>query len=66
MNPEEMTSEEKIAHILCQLNRQFAPIHDSMINRVKSLTPSQLNSLIDDLPDFQTRADLQVWLANHD
>jgi hypothetical protein len=66
MNEHQLTPEEQIANILCQLNRQFAPLHNSLTNRVKSLTTSQLNSLTNDLPRLQTRADLQVWFANLD
>lgn len=63
MDKHEMTSEEQIANLLCQLNRKFAPLHQSLTNRVRSLTLSQLNSLTNDLPDFRTKADLQVWAS---
>ncbi|MEN9869659.1 MAG: hypothetical protein RLZZ171_642 [Cyanobacteriota bacterium] len=66
MNEHQLTPEEQIANLLCQLNRKFALLHNSLTDRVKSLTPLQLNSLTDDLPRLQTRADLQVWLANLD
>lgn len=64
MNEHEMILEEHIANILCQLNRKFGTLHNSLINRVKSLSPSQLNSLTNDLPQLHTKADLQVWFAN--
>ncbi|MDJ0593770.1 MAG: DUF4351 domain-containing protein [Pleurocapsa sp. MO_226.B13] len=36
-----------------------------MAQQIKSLEPSQLDSLTEDLLDFQTLGDLEQWLNKH-
>ena len=50
--------------ILRQLNRKLGTLDDSTSEQIKSLDSSQLDSLADDLLDFQTKDDLRNWLSN--
>lgn len=50
--------------ILRQLNRKLGTLPESITEQIKSLEPNQLDSLTEDLLDFQTLDDLQAWLAN--
>jgi flagellar biosynthesis/type III secretory pathway protein FliH len=50
--------------ILRQLNRKLGNLSEKIATRIKSLEPSQLDSLTEDLLDFQTFDDLERWLSN--
>jgi DNA anti-recombination protein RmuC len=50
--------------ILRQLNRKLGNLSDEISTRIKSLEPNQLDSLTEDLLDFQTLEDLEGWLSN--
>ena len=50
--------------ILRQLNRKLGSIDDAIAEQIKSLNPEQLDSLTEDLLDFQSLGDLQTWLSN--
>jgi hypothetical protein len=50
--------------ILRQLDRKLGNLSDEMSTRIKSLEPNQLDSLTEDLLDFQTLDDLEGWLSN--
>lgn len=56
--------EEKLSITLRQLNRKFGTLDDTIAEQIKSLEPSQLDSLTEDLLDFQSLDDLQTWLSN--
>jgi hypothetical protein len=56
--------EEKLAITLRQLNRKLGNLPDEIVTRIKSLEPSQLDSLTEDLLDFETFDDLNRWLSN--
>lgn len=50
--------------ILRQLNRKLGTLTESITEQIKSLEPNQLDSLTEELLDFQTLDDLTAWLAN--
>ena len=50
--------------ILRLLNRKLGTLPNAIADQVKSLEPNQLDSLTDDLLDFQTLDDLNQWLSN--
>ena len=50
--------------IIRQLNRKIGSIDDTIAEQIKSLNPEQLDSLTEDLLDFQSLGDLQTWLSN--
>ncbi|MGL6337524.1 MAG: Rpn family recombination-promoting nuclease/putative transposase [Waterburya sp.] len=50
--------------ILRLLNRKLGTLPDEISIQIKSLKPSQLDILTEDLLDFQTLDDLQIWLRN--
>jgi hypothetical protein len=50
--------------ILRQLNRKLGDLSEEMSRQIKSLEPTQLNILTEDLLDFQTLDDLERWLSN--
>jgi hypothetical protein len=50
--------------ILRLLNRKLGNLPESITDRIKSLEPIQLDSLTEDLLDFQSLDDLQNWLSN--
>ncbi|MGB5634938.1 MAG: DUF4351 domain-containing protein [Waterburya sp.] len=56
--------EEKLSITLRQLNRKLGTLPDAIADQIKSLEPNQLDSLTEDLLDFQTLDDLHQWLAN--
>jgi hypothetical protein len=56
--------EERLSITLRQLNRKLGTLPENLAKQVKSLEPIQLDSLTEDLLDFQTLDDLQVWLSN--
>jgi predicted transposase YdaD len=55
--------EEKLAITLRQLNRKLGNLPEAIAERIKSLEPIQLDSLTEDLLDFQSLDDLQNWLS---
>jgi predicted transposase YdaD len=56
--------EEKFAITLRLLNRKLGNLSDEIATRIKSLEPSQLDSLTEALLDFETFDDLNQWLSN--
>lgn len=56
--------EEKLAITLRQLNRKLGNLPEAITDQIKSLEPIQLDSLTEDLLDFQSLGDLQNWLSN--
>lgn len=50
--------------ILRLLNRKLGNLPDEISIQIKSLKHSQLDTLTEDLLDFQTLDDLQIWLRN--
>jgi predicted transposase YdaD len=50
--------------ILRLLNRKLGNLPKNLADSVKSLEATQLDSLTEDLLDFQSIDDLQVWLSN--
>jgi hypothetical protein len=56
--------EEKRAIALRLLNRKLGDISSEISRQVKSLEPSRLDTLTEDLLDFQTLDDLERWLSN--
>jgi hypothetical protein len=56
--------EEKLSIILRLLNRKFGNLSEEISTRIKSLEPSQLDTLTEDLLEFQTLDDLDRWLSN--
>ena len=61
---EEGRLEEKLAITLRLLKRKFGTLESDIADRIKSLEPSQLDSLTEDLLDFQSLDDLLNWLGN--
>ncbi|MGL6344541.1 MAG: Rpn family recombination-promoting nuclease/putative transposase [Waterburya sp.] len=61
---EEGRVEEKLAITLRLLNRKLGNIPEAISDHIKSLKPIQLDSLTEDLLDFQSLDDLQNWLSN--
>jgi Domain of unknown function (DUF4351)/Putative transposase, YhgA-like len=56
--------EEKLAITLRLLNRKLGNLSEEIATRIKSLEPNQLDTLTEDLLDFQTLDDLERWLSN--
>jgi hypothetical protein len=56
--------EEKLAITLRLLNRKLGNLPEEIATRIKSLEPNQLDTLTEDLLDFQTLDDLNRWLSN--
>jgi hypothetical protein len=56
--------EEKLAITLRLLNRKLGNLPEPIADRIKSLEPIQLDSLTEDLLDFQSLDDLNRWLSN--
>lgn len=54
--------EGQVATILRQLNRKLGNLPEDLAFQIKSLESSQLDSLTEDLLDFQTLEDLKAWL----
>jgi predicted transposase YdaD len=50
--------------ILRLLNRKFGSLPNEIATQINSLEPNQLNSLTEDLLDFETFDDLEQWLSN--
>jgi predicted transposase YdaD len=50
--------------ILRLLNRKLGNLSEEISRQIKSLEPSQLDTLTEDLLDFQTLDDLERWLSN--
>jgi hypothetical protein len=50
--------------ILRLLNRKLGNLPEAIADQIKSLKPIQLDSLTEDLLDFQSLDDLQNWLSN--
>jgi hypothetical protein len=61
---EEGRLEEKLAITLRLLNRKLGTLPETLAEQVKSLEPTKLDFLTEDLLDFQTIDDFQVWLSN--
>lgn len=55
--------EGQVATILRQLNHKLGNLPEAIAERIKSLEPIQLDSLTEDLLDFQSLNDLQNWLS---
>jgi hypothetical protein len=55
---------EKLDITLRQLKRKFGTLDNNITERIKSLEPSQLDNLTEDLLDFQSLDDLHHWLSN--
>ncbi len=53
-----------IATITRQLNHKLGELPEETISQIKSLNSTQLDSLAEDLLDFQTIGDLNQWLSN--
>jgi hypothetical protein len=51
--------------ILRLLNRKLGNLPEEIATRIKSLEPNQLDSLTEDLLDFETFDDLERWLSNN-
>jgi hypothetical protein len=56
--------EGQVATILRQLNRKLGNLPEDIVTRIKSLELNQLDSLTEDLLDFETFDDLERWLSN--
>jgi hypothetical protein len=56
--------EEKLNITLRLLKRKFGTLDNAITEQIKSLEPNQLDSLTEDLLDFQSLDDLQRWLSN--
>ena len=50
--------------IIRQLNRKLGTLPPSIAEEIESLQPNQLDSLTEDLLDFQSLDDLDRWLRN--
>jgi predicted transposase YdaD len=61
---EEGRLEEKRAITLRLLNRKLGNLPEEIATQIKSLEPSKLDTLTEDLLDFQTLDDLERWLSN--
>ena len=53
-----------VATITRQLNHKLGELPEETISQIKSLNSTQLDSLAEDLLDFQTINDLNQWLSN--
>jgi hypothetical protein len=56
--------EEKLAITLRQLNRKLDNLPEETVTQIKSLNPERLDTLTEDLLDFETFEDLNRWLSN--
>jgi hypothetical protein len=56
--------EEKLAIALRLLNRKLGNLPEESITQIESLKPNQLDTLTEDLLDFETFDDLNRWLSN--
>jgi hypothetical protein len=56
--------EEKLAISLRLLNRKLGNLPEESITQIESLKPNQLDTLTEDLLDFETFDDLNRWLSN--
>ena len=54
--------EERISIVLRQLNRKIGQLPEELVTQIKSLESSQLETLTEDLLDFNTLDDLIQWL----
>lgn len=61
---QEGQKEGQVATILRLLNRKFGTLPNAIALSIQSLESTQLDTLTEDLLDFQTLDDLQVWLSN--
>jgi predicted transposase YdaD len=61
---EEGRLEEKRAITLRLLNRKLGNLPEEIATQIESLEPSKLDTLTEDLLDFQTLDDLERWLSN--
>ncbi|MGL5794988.1 MAG: DUF4351 domain-containing protein [Waterburya sp.] len=61
---QEGQKEGQVATILRQLNRKLGTLPDAIALQVQSLESTQLDALTEDLLNFQTLDDLQIWLSN--
>ena len=55
----------QVATILRILKRKFGALTSDVVERIESLESSQLDSLTEDLLDFQSSDDLEDWLARN-
>jgi len=53
---------ERISIVLRQLNRKVGQLPEELVTQIKSLESSQLETLTEDLLDFNTLDDLIQWL----
>jgi hypothetical protein len=56
--------EEKLAITLRLLNRKLGSLPDAISTQIKSLEPNQLDTLTEDLLNFNSLDDLQTWLSH--
>ncbi|MGL5077582.1 MAG: DUF4351 domain-containing protein, partial [Waterburya sp.] len=56
-------AEEKLSIALRLLNRKLGTLPDEISIQIKSLKPSQLDTLTEDLLIFETLEDLINWLT---
>jgi Domain of unknown function (DUF4351) len=61
---EEGQKEGQVATILRLLNRKLGNLPEESVTQIKSLEPNQLDTLTEDLLDFETFDDLNCWLSN--
>lgn len=45
------------------LNRKLGSLSDAIATEIKSLEPNRLDTLTEDLLDFNSLVDLQTWLS---
>ncbi len=62
---EEGIQQGQVATILRLLNRKFGKIPEEITTKIESLETTQLDSLTEELLDFQTIDDLSSWLNSH-
>jgi hypothetical protein len=56
--------EEKLAITLRLLNRKLGSLPDAIATQIESLEPNRLDTLTEDLLDFNSLDDLQIWLSH--
>jgi hypothetical protein len=56
--------EEKLAIALRLLNRKLGSLPNEIATQIRSLEPNQLDTLTEDLLDFNSLDDLQTWLSH--
>jgi hypothetical protein len=61
---QEGRQEEKLAIVLRLLNRKLSSLPSAIAQQIKSLEPNQLDTLTEDLLDFNSLEDLQAWLSH--